>query len=67
MQVIGLLGYVDKYDFALNLAKTLNIMNKSVLVVDATLDRKLKFIVPALYNVGRSYVTQYNNIDFAAG
>ena len=67
MQVIGLLGYVDKYDFALNLAKTLNIMNKSVLVVDATLDRKLKFIVPALYNVGRSYVTQYNNIDFAVG
>ena len=57
MQVIGLLGYVDKYDFALNLAKTLNIMNKSVLVVDATLDRKLKFIVPAYIMNTRSSVT----------
>ena len=67
MPVIGLIGYVDKYDFAINLAKTINIMNKSVLVVDATLDRKLKYIVPALNNIGRAYVTQYNNIDFAVG
>lgn len=67
MPVIGLIGYVDKYDFAINLAKTINIMNKSVLVVDATLDRKLKYIVPALNNIGKSYVTQYNNIDFAVG
>ena len=42
-------------------------MNKSVLVVDATLDRKLKYIVPALNNIGKAYVTQYNNIDFAVG
>ena len=67
MPVIGLTGYVDKYDFAINLAKTINIMNKSVLVVDATLDRKLKYIVPALNNIGKAYVTQYNNIDFAVG
>ena len=67
MPVIGLIGYVDKYDFAINLAKTINIMNKSVLVVDATLDRKLKYIVPALNNIGKAYVTQYNNIDFAVG
>lgn len=67
MPVIGLIGYVDKYDFAINLAKIINIMNKSVLVVDATLDRKLKYIVPALNNIGKAYVTQYNNIDFAVG
>ena len=67
MPVIGLIGYVDKYDFAINLAKTISIMNKSVLVVDATLDRKLKYIVPALNNIGKAYVTQYNNIDFAVG
>lgn len=67
MQVIGLIGYVDKYDFVINLAKTINIMEKSVLVVDATLDRKLKYIVPALNNIGKSYVTQYNSIDFALG
>ena len=55
MQVIGLVGYMDKYDFVMNLARTINIMDKSVLVVDATLDQKL------------TYVTQYNNIDFAVG
>ena len=67
MQVIGLVGYMDKYDFVMNLARTINIMDKSVLVVDATLDQKLKYVVPALDNIGRSYVTQYNNIDFAVG
>lgn len=67
MQVIGLIGYVDKYDFAINLAKTINIMKKSVLVVDATLDRKLKYVIPALNNIGRAYITQYNDIDFAVG
>lgn len=67
MQVVGLIGYVDKYDLVMNLAKTISIMGKSVLVVDATLDRKLKYIVSALNNMGRAYVTQYNNIDFAVG
>lgn len=67
MKVIGLIGYVNKYDFAINLAKSLNIMDKSVLVVDATADCKLKYIIPALNNVGKAYVTQYNNIDFAVG
>ena len=67
MQVIGLIGYVDKYDFAMNLAKAINVMDKSVLVVDATLDRKLKYIVPALSNMGRAYITQYSDIDFAVG
>ena len=63
MQVVGLIGYMDKYDFAINLAKALYSMGKSVIVVDATLDRKLKFVVPALSNVGRSYITQYNHIN----
>ena len=67
MQVVGLVGYMDKYDFVINLARTINIMEKSVLVVDATLDQKLKYVVPALDNIGKSYVTQYNNIDFAVG
>ncbi|MEG0872490.1 MAG: hypothetical protein RSE00_00955 [Clostridia bacterium] len=67
MQVIGMMGYVDKYDFAINLARTINIMDKAVLVVDATLDQKIKCVVPSLDNMGRSYVTQYNNIDFAVG
>ncbi len=67
MQVIGLIGYVDKYDFVLNLAKTINMMDRAVLVVDGTIDKKMKYIVPALDNLGNSYITQYNNIDFAVG
>ena len=67
MKVIGLLGYVDKYDFAMNLAKSINTMDKSVLVVDATADNKLKYVVPAIDTVESAYVTQYNNIDFAVG
>lgn len=67
MKIIGLIGYVDKYDFAINLAKSLNSMDKSVLVVDATKENKLKYVIPAIDNIGNSYVTQYNNIDFAVG
>lgn len=67
MKVIGLIGYTDKYDFAINIAKAINLMEKSVLVIDATLDRKLKYVIPALDNVGRYYITQYDNIDFAVG
>lgn len=67
MQVIGLIGYVDKYDFVLNLAKTINVMDRAVLVVDGTIDKKMKYIVPALDNLGSAYITQYNNIDFAVG
>ncbi len=66
MKVIGLMGYTEKYDFAINLAKTLNIMGKSVLVIDATLDRKLKYVIPSM-SIEKSYVTQYNGIDFAVG
>lgn len=66
MQVIGLMGYTEKYDFAINLAKAINIMGKSVLVIDATLDRKLKYVIPSM-TVEKSYITQYNGIDFACG
>ncbi len=67
MKIIGMMGYTDKYDFIMNIAKSINLMQKSVLVIDATLDRKLKYIVPALSNIGRSYVTQYDSVDFAVG
>lgn len=67
MQVIGMIGYVDKYDFVINLSKTINIMNKAVLVIDATLDQKYKYVIPSLHVAGKEYVTQYNGIDFAVG
>lgn len=66
MQVIGMYGYVDKYNFVIAVARTLNIMDRSVLVIDATADKKYKYIVPSIENNG-SYVTQYGEIDFAIG
>lgn len=66
MQVIGMYGYVDKYDFVIAVAKTLNIMDKSALVIDATADKKYKYIIPAIENKEK-YITQYAEVDFAIG
>ena len=66
MQVIGMYGYVDKYDFVIATARTLNIMNKSVLVIDATADKKYKYIIPSI-DKSDYYITQYCDIDFDLG
>lgn len=66
MQVLGMYGYVDKYNFVISVARTLNIMSRSVLVIDATTDNKYKYIVPSINNTEK-YVTQYGEIDFAVG
>lgn len=67
MQIIGMIGYVDKYDFVINLAKTINLTGKTVLVVDGTFDKKLKYVIPTLTIDEKSYITQYDNVDFAIG
>lgn len=66
MQAIGMYGYVDKYDFVIATAKTLEIMGRSVLVIDATSDEKYKYIIPSI-DKSQSYLTQYADIDFAIG
>ena len=66
MQIIGMYGYVDKYDFVIATARALNIMGRSVLVIDATSDKKYKYIIPSIDN-SEKYVTQYGEIDFAIG
>lgn len=66
-EVIGLVGYVNKTDYVLNLAKVLNIMGKNVLVVDGTAEQKLKYTIPTLKEKEKAYVTQYDSIDFAVG
>ena len=66
MQVVGMYGYVDKCDAVMSIARVMNIMDKSILVIDATLDDKYKYIVPAISN-DEKYITQYSEIDFAVG
>ena len=66
MQALGMYGYVDKYDFVIAAAKTLGIMGKSVLVIDATSDEKYRYLIPAI-DKSQCYLTQYSEIDFAVG
>ncbi|MDO4282030.1 MAG: hypothetical protein Q4D02_00150 [Clostridia bacterium] len=67
MQIVGLMGYVDKHDFIMNMAKVIEIMGKSVLVIDGTYDQKLKYTVPAIDATSKCYITKYSDIDFAVG
>jgi len=66
-EVIALAGYVNKTDFVINLAKALNLMGKTVLVIDGTYEERLKYTIPSLKVKEKEYVTQYDSIDFAVG
>lgn len=66
-EVIALAGYVNKTDFVINLAKTISLMGKTVLVVDGTYEERLKYTIPSLVVKEKEYVTQYDSIDFAVG
>ncbi len=66
-KVVGLVGYVNKTDFVINLAKALMICNKNVLVIDGTAEKRFKYTIPALETKEKQYVTQYDGIDFAVG
>lgn len=67
MKVIGLLGYSEKVDLITSLSKVIQIMGKTTLVIDATSDKKYKYIIPSLDINEKSYVTQFDNVDYAVG
>lgn len=66
MKKIGFIGAYDKIDFMLYIAKILVEMGKKVLIVDATLTQKAKYIVPVI-KPSRAYVTEFEGIDIAVG
>ena len=66
MKKIGFIGAYDKTDFILYIAKILVEMGKKVVLVDATLTQKAKYIVPAI-EPSKSYVTEFEGIDVAVG
>ena len=66
MKKIGFIGAYDKTDFILYIAKILVEMGKRVLVVDATLTQKAKYIVPVI-KPSKTYVTEFEGIDIAVG
>lgn len=66
MKKIGFIGAYDKTDFILYVAKILVEMGRKVILVDATLTQKAKYIIPVI-KPSKSYVTEFEGIDIAVG
>lgn len=59
-------GSYDKTDMLLYAAKILTLMNKKVLLIDTTILKKSRYIVPTMINE-KQYITSYEGIDVAIG
>ena len=66
MKKIGFIGAYDKIDLILYIAKLLRAMGKKIMIIDATILQKAKYIVPVV-NPTTSYVTEFEDIDVAVG
>lgn len=60
------IGAYDKTDMLLYIAKILTIIGKKVLLVDTTILKKSRYIVPTMVNEKR-YITNYDGVDVAIG
>lgn len=68
MEQIGFLGSYDKKDLLLNIGKILVSLNHRVLIVDATLMQRLKYIVPNVSsNNSITYISEYQGVEVALG
>ena len=59
LEQIAFIGTYDKKDLILNIAKVLTECGLKVLVVDATLMQRLKYIVPKISNNSITYISEY--------
>ncbi len=66
MEKICFIGAFDKTDLIMYASRILVKMNKKVLIIDATVNQKAKYIVPAI-NPTVTYVTEHEGIDVAVG
>ena len=66
MEKINFIGAYDKTDSIMYIAKILTEMKKKVIMVDATITQKSKYVIPTVENKNE-YITNYSNIDFAIG
>lgn len=67
MEKIGFIGSFDKIDVIMYVAKILVEMGKKVLIIDATVNQKAKYVIPTIDNDSTSYITNYLDIDIAVG
>lgn len=66
MKKISFIGAYDKTDLIIYIARILVGMKKRVLVIDATINQKAKYVVPVI-NPSKTYVTEFEGIDVAVG
>lgn len=66
MKKIGFIGAYDKIDLIIYVAKILVSLGKKVLVIDATINQKARYVVPVI-NPTKSYITEFEEIDIAVG
>ena len=66
MKKIGFIGGYDKTDLIIYVAKILTELGQNVLLVDATINQKARYIIPVI-NPTLMYVTEYEDIDIAVG
>ena len=66
MNKITFIGAYDKTDFLLYVAKILTSLKKKVLIVDATMMQKAKYVVPVIHPT-KTYITEFEEIDVAVG
>ena len=67
MKKINFIGAFDKTDTIMYIAKLLVETGNKVLMIDATINQKAKYIIPTLDSDSISYVTNYEGIDIALG
>ena len=66
MKKVGFIGTIDKTNLILSIAKILTAKSKRVLIIDVTVEQKLKYIVPTVHPT-KTYITTWDDIDVAVG
>lgn len=66
MKKYAFIGAYDKTDMLIYVAKILTLMGKKVMLVDTTLLKKSRYIVPTMVQE-KQYITTFEDIDIAIG
>lgn len=67
MKKINFIGALDKTDLVIYVGKILTEIGYKILVIDATVNQKAKYLIPSIENESTSYVTNYEGVDIAVG
>ena len=66
MKTVAFIGAYDKIDLILYIARVTTLLQKRVLVIDATINEKARYIVPTI-TPSRAYITHFEDMDVAVG